>query len=271
MGLSLMDHSEQMAKVFIESLIPGAVMHYREDQSTSTHDFDLEWQGEMIAAVEVTTSTDEQRRGTIAAIRDRRKGGVFIPTKECRKDWIVYPLLPVNIDKIRKKLDQYLADIESDCLERFFSPTDSCEYPAVRRIYQDFHIEYGHVTKRKKPGYVALTLPGGGGTISPKHVQEAVAREAWKDDNRKKLNLAGSKERHLFVYVDDVNYLPWASLRDTDPSSLELPQLPPEITHVWAAAQFNPYNEEGKVVEYHRVWRARRGEKWENLGEASID
>ncbi|MCY4389121.1 MAG: hypothetical protein OXC18_18665 [Desulfurellaceae bacterium] len=264
-----MDHSEQIAKGVMEFLIPGAVMHYREDQSTSIHDFDLERLGELVAAVEVTTSTDEQRRGTIAAIQDTRKDR-FIPTKRCRKDWIVYPLPTANINKNRRELDRYLAEIETAGLKRFLIEADF-KYPAVRRIYQDLHIEHGYVTKWKKPGYIALTLPGGGGKITPEHVQEAVKREAWKDDNRKKLNLAGSKERHLFVYVDDVDYLPWASLRDTDPSALELPQLPPEITHVWVAAQFSPYDAAGKVIEYHRVWRARRGEKWEDLGEASMD
>ena len=124
-----MNHSEQIAKVFIESLIPGAVMHYREDQSTSTHDFDLEWKGELIAAVEVTTSTCKQRKEIEAAIRDQRKGGFFLRTKRCRKDWSVCPLPTANINKIRKELDQYLADIEADNLERFLSSRDSYEYP----------------------------------------------------------------------------------------------------------------------------------------------
>ena len=254
----------------MEFLIPGAVMHYREDQSSSIHDFDLERLGELVAAVEVTTSTDEQLKGTVAAIQDQRKDRL-IPTERCRKDWIVYPLPTVNVKKNRKELDRYLANIEAAGLERFFSSTDSYKYPAVRRIYQDLHIEHGHITKWKKPGSIGLVLPGGGGKITPEHVQDAVKREVWKDDNRKKLNLAGSKERHLFVYVDGVDYLPWASLRDTNPSALELPRLPPEITHVWVAAQFNPYNAAGKVVEYHRVWRARRGGKWEDLGEVSMD
>ena len=260
-----MDHSEQMAKVFIESLIPDAVMHYREDQSTSTHDFDLERQGELIAAVEVTTSTDEQRKGIEAAIRDQRKGGIFLPTNRCRQDWSVCPLPTANINKIRKELDQYLADIEADNLGRFLSSRDSYEYPAVRRIYQDLHIDYGSVTKWKPPGRIGLISPGGGGTITPEHVQEAVKREVWKEDNRKKLNLAGSKERHLFVYVDSDNYLSWASLRDTDPSPLEPPQLPPEITHVWVASEFQEYGSAEEIVEYCSVWRAMGGEKWEKL------
>ncbi len=254
----------------MEFLIPGTVMHYREDQSRSTHDFDLERLGELVAAVEVTTSTKKERRETIAAIQDTRKDR-FIPTKRCHKDWLVCPFPEANINKNRKELDRYLADIEAEDIGSFLNPRDLYKSPAVRRIFQDLRIEHGHVTKWKKPGYIALTLPGGGGEITPEHVQEAVKEEVEKDDNRKKLDLAGSKERHLFIYVDGVDYLPWASLRDTDPSSLEPPQVPPEITHIWVAAQFNPYNAAGKVVEYHRVWRARRGEEWEDLGEISMD
>ena len=268
----LMDHAEQKAKFLIELLIPGAVMQYREDQSTSTHDFDLKWQGEWIAAVEVTTATNEQRHGSIAAIQDERKGGSLIPTEKCRKGWIIHPSLTANITKIRKNVDQYLADIEDEGLEKFFSPRDSWRYPAVGRIYHDLHIEGGRVTKWKKPGYIGLILPSDdGGILTPERVQEAVKREAWKPDNRQKLKVADSKERHLFVYLDGVDFLPWASLRDTNPSSLEPPQLPPEITHVWAAAHFMPIDETEKIVEYYKVWRSRDGEKWEVLGMASRD
>ena len=138
--------------------------------------------------------------------------------------------------------------------------------PAVRRIYQDLYIDYGSVTKWKNPGYIGLTSPGGGGTITPEHVQEAVKREVRKEDNQNKLNLADSnKERHLFVYVDGDNYLSWASLRDTDLSSLKPPQLPPEITHVWVASEFQEYGLAEEIVDYCRVWRAMRGEKWEKL------
>lgn len=255
-----MDHPEKIAKAVIESSIPGAIMRYRENQSNSTHDFDLERPGTSVAAVEVTASADKRYNETIAAIRDPGKDGMWIKTKRCRKDWLVYPSPTAKINKIRKHVDQYLADIEIAGLERFFGPRHS-DISAVYSIYQDLDIEAGHVTSWKQPGYIGITFPGGGGIITAEHVQKAVEKEAWKDDNRKKLDATGSEERHLFVYVDDGNYLPWAALRDKDPP-LEPPCLPLEITHVWAVAE---------VAENCIVWRAMRGEKWEKIKKVSTD
>jgi hypothetical protein len=45
-----MDHAEQIAKATIESLIPGAAMCYHANQSSGTHDFDLEQPNAPVAA-----------------------------------------------------------------------------------------------------------------------------------------------------------------------------------------------------------------------------
>jgi hypothetical protein len=208
--------------------------------------------------LEVTASADERNEATTAAILEPRKGSPFIKAGRCRKDWLVHPLPTANINKVRAHIDRYLADIEATGLERFFSPIDSDLYPSVERIYEDLAIEGGSVARWKEPGQIGMTLPGGGGLVTTEHLQMAIKVEAFKEDNRRKLGSAGTKERHLFVYVHPGNFLPWVALRDEDPPP-EPPHLPPEVTHVWAVAEFGQ-------PAHCVVWSARRNMQWEKLG-----
>jgi hypothetical protein len=78
--------------------------------------------------------------------------------------------------------------------------------------------------------------------------------EAQKKDNRNKLRRAGAIETHLFVYVDPRNYLPWVSLVSGSPP-IYPPQLPPEVTLVWAVTQTRTPGE-------YIVWRANQCSGW---------
>jgi hypothetical protein len=80
-------------------------------------------------------------------------------------------------------------------------------------------------------------------------VTEAVEAEAFKSDNRAKLASAGTSEAHLFVFVEPVNHRVWTPLVEYPPPS-EAPDLPPEVTHVWAAG----YSRSG---DGYVVWCAR--------------
>ena len=64
---------------------------------------------------------------------------------------------------------------------------------------------------------------------------QAGEKEAWKQDNQDKLGAAKTAERHLVVYIDLTNGLPWAAITDCAPP-LAVPKLPPEITHLWPVA-----------------------------------
>jgi hypothetical protein len=253
-----MDYAEQLAKRIIESVIPGALMNYRTDQSSGSHDFDLEHPDGTCAAVEVTISTDQSREAIVAAITNARKGGAFIQANLCRKDWWVHPTPNANINRIRAHVDKCLAAIEADGLDRFISPIDSDSFLSVERIYTELMIESGSVMKWKNPGQIGISFPSGGGFVVPENLQKAIELEALKCDNRRKLGSVGTSERHLFVYVSSLNFLAWTALVDGDMPT-EVPQLPDEITDVWAvtgAGQKDKYT----------VWRASKGAQWQHVG-----
>jgi len=112
----------------------------------------------------------------------------------------------------------------------------------------------------KNPG-IPITYPSDGGTIGPPCLVEAINQEAAKTDNRKKLGKSAASERHLFVYVDALNFRPWASLLELD-NTAEPPTLPDEISDVWAVANYRPGD--------YRVWRGDR-KGWRDLGPIAID
>jgi hypothetical protein len=253
-----MNHSEQIAKLLIEAMIVGARMQYRCDQSSSVHDFDLQYANGTVAAVEVTASVIEQMERTAATISDERKGGPFVRAKKCRNGWWVHPLPGANINKIRTHVDEHLAAIEAEGRHQFFAYTDANTSPAVARILRELWIEAGDVMQWKPPNCIGIAFPGQGGWVSAEHVQRAIEAEANKEDNRRKLAVAGMDERHLFVYVDPQNYLPWVALVDEHPPQ-QGPSLPSEITYVWAATRT-------RSAEEFVVWKAERGKNWQYLG-----
>jgi hypothetical protein len=106
----------------------------------------------------------------------------------------------------------------------------------------------------KEPGQIGISFPGGGGPRDAKMATEAAEREALKRDNRKKLGTAGTRERHLVVYMYLTNYLPWRALVDLDPPP-DLLSLPSEITDIWL------FSETGSQSEYV-VWRAGTSVRW---------
>jgi hypothetical protein len=210
-------------------------MEYRLSQSQGQHDFDLHHPDSSVSAVEVTSAVDKTVEQTNASIRDPKKGGPMVKTRLCKKDWLVHPALTANINLIRSRVDEYLAAIESEAIERFYAPTD-WQNPSVERIYHDLGVVAGSVFPHwRKPGQIGIGLPGGGGPLNARAATEAAEREAFKGDNRRKLGAAGTNGRHLVVYVYVTNYLPWCALCDLDPPP-DLPRLPRRSrTYGWLA------------------------------------
>jgi hypothetical protein len=207
-----MDFAESAAKSILEILVTGAKMHYRESQSAGEHDFDLVYPTGVLVPVEVTMSTDEIAEAMEAAIMRSRKGGPFVQRTQCQHDWWVHPLRNANINKIRTRVDSYLAAIEAEGRGDFNAFMDATESPAIRAILQDLMIEGGNVTKWKSPR-IGIATPGGGGLVDPIFVNNAVETEAFKRDNRRKLGSAEGSEKYLFVYVTPSRHVVWVAVR----------------------------------------------------------
>jgi hypothetical protein len=246
-----MNHAELISKRIIEMVRPDCEMKHRADQSNGEYDFDLFRGQSGVAAVEVTMSTNALKRRTRARISENQ----FIDAIVCKKGWLINPIEGSDIRKIRANADAYLGAIESTGTEQFFAYTDAAESPAVYRILCDLGIEAGSVIKWKPPVNHSINFPGDGGTVE-KRVLIAILLEANKPDNKKKLAKAGlDLERHLFVYIDPTNYLPWKVLIDT--STIDaIATLPTEMTHIWAATETRSANE-------FAVWAAQNGHRWQ--------
>jgi hypothetical protein len=161
-------------------------------------------------------------------------------------------------------VDSYLAAIEAAGIEHFFSASDRQRHPAVDRIYTDLQVVSGDVIDGVVPSYISIALPIGAGFIDNCLVSYAVEVEASKQDNRDKLSSAHTSEGclclegHLFVFVDVLNHHVWTPLVDFPPPP-EVPELPREITHVWAVGP-------ARSGDGYVVWRASAASDWYSLG-----
>jgi hypothetical protein len=266
------NYAETTAKRVIEADVPGARMEYRSDQSRSEYDFDLRYPNGTIAAVEVTESADQLQKLISDKIRSKKEGRSVIGATKCQKSWLIFPMKNARISKIRQKADAYLSLLEQAGVERFRSLDafnsrlfkeagieESLAFrvpQCVENICYDLLIDSGSIMPAGGSPKIFIQHPIGRGAVGSSVAIEAGEREAWKDDNRKKLRAAKTDERHLVVYIDVMNGLPWAALTDFEPPSTPA-KMPEEITHMWLIGHGKEENE-GEFV----VWRATAKEPW---------
>jgi hypothetical protein len=230
-----MNLSERVAKSVIESALPGSRMEFRAMQSKSQWDFDLWLPNGERTALEVTASTDRRYLQFLAVLGDESRGGQFVSAERCQKDWWVHPEEGARIDRIKRKLDEYLWPIEESGLAEFLAPVDAYEQEAVRRIWRDLRVDSGQVVRWKPPRRIGIAAPGRGGFVDERHIARAVEKEAAKRDNIGKLEASGLAERHLFVFIDSSNHHAWGPMvSGMVPAAA--PALPDAITHAWAVS-----------------------------------
>jgi hypothetical protein len=263
--------SEAAAKLVLEAFLPGAKMVFRSEQSHGEWDFDLHYASGTVAPVEVTASVDQDQAHMSARIHDKRKGGSHLAVAKCKKSWMIFPMKSADINKIRTA-DTYLSALEQADIESF-RLLDAATSRMVKaagiekyvglsvpecyeKLCYDLQLMNGRVVDAGDSPKIFINHPIGGGAVGPSVAIKAGEREAWKDDNRKKLGAAKTDERHLVVYVDVMNGLPWVALTDLEPP-LALPKIPGEITHIWLISHSGEANENQFVV-----WRATAKEPW---------
>ncbi len=264
-----MRKTEEIAKRVVEAVLPGTEMKPNLTQSHGECDFNLHYTDGSVAAVEVTESADRFQKAISAEIRNKKKGGSILEAKKCKSSWMIFPMKNAQIPKIREHVDEYLSRLERAGREHFhfLDAFDSrlCRltgvvvFPmpqCVENICYDLNIMSGSViSSRQEVPRIFLAHPVGGGAVGPSVAIEATEREACKRDNTRKLGAAATKERHLVVYVDVMNGLPWVTLTDFEPPST-LPKLAAEITHIWLIGY------SGTSKDEFVLWRASTQEPW---------
>ncbi len=250
-----MNYSEAIAKRVLEAILPGARLEYQSVQSDGEYDFDLLYSDGTIATVEITAAVDEALEETIAAVRSKKKGGSVIKATACRKSWLIFPAKGASINTIRTAADGYLAKLEYEGIDRFYCVSTS---PSVQNICCHLQITGGGVISSEAEPTIQVAFPIGGGAVGATTATKTAEKEAWKPDNRKKLGAAKTTERHLVVYIDARNGLPWTALTSFGPPSA-LPEIPEEITNLWLIGHSG--NENEFVAWYastNEIWRSTR-------------
>ena len=259
-----MRSSEKLAEKLLKQIFPKMVpVSHDNGKISGAYDFQLikKETGELFAAVEVTSTVKEKHKKTKAIIENHKA----ISAPKLKRQWSLF----INEDfaslgKIRekiKKFEEYLLPIEDAGIERFFFPDDSVGNPAIEKIYTDLKVEAGFSHRAPEPKII-LTDAGGGGIPSYSYIQEAVESEAFKTDNRTKLQKAADCERHLFIIVDcETDYLTWRAMLNGDMPQ-DPPALPPEINVVWLATWKNDKN--------FLIWYVSRADCWNIFGEIDM-
>ena len=176
-----MDHAKIVAQRLFEVVFPGSRMVYRHDQSRSVPDFDLHYSDGRMAVVEVTSSMNSQVAATNAAIVDRRKGGMKIPTKCCEKGWHIHPEPNANINAIRARADEYLAALENAGFRDPDKTLDNVDFTFNPKINRSliFDLATGAFIGKRED---ALFLgPGGTGKS---HLAQAIGQAAIQQGYR---------------------------------------------------------------------------------------
>jgi len=187
---------------------------------------------------------------------------------------MITPLQNANINAIREKAGTYLAALENAGIDEFSAFevdwskqmkeaglsvifADKVVPRCVESICDDLMLQGGGVISSEGVPKIILGYPNYGGAVGADCAIDAGKTEAWKEDNRKKLGAAATDERHLVVFIDVTNGLAWTAPIDCDPP-LTLPELPPEIDHMWLLGCFG-----GGAAKKVIVWRASKTTHWQ--------
>jgi hypothetical protein len=151
-------YEEALAKLVLESALPGSQMEYQPTQSDGQHDFNLTYSDGRTGVVEVTSALDSRVAESWRHVLDKSKGGAVIKAAQCHRSWTIAFLADAKINAIRKSVDQYLAAIERGGITQF-TAVDTDE--SVRNIREDLGITWGQVAPDWiTPPRIFMSLPG---------------------------------------------------------------------------------------------------------------
>lgn len=255
-----MDEAERAAKRVVEATVGGARMEFRppEVQSGSEgprHDFDLRLPGGDVAAVEATAHRDEGLAEIVGTIRSR---GRVVEAETCDHGWALRLDRGARVKKAHEEADRYLARLEDAGVESF-RRRDAVLDGDVRPVVEDLGVVSGRRLSRSEDPEIHLQSPTGGGSwVHHEIVLDALEPEVRERGNRRKLAETGAAERHLFVLLHHYEAASVVLPLTSPPEGR--PDLPEEVTHLWAATR------SGQVAGGYVVWRASRTEAWRSLG-----
>lgn len=238
---------EQWVRTCLREALPGVEVRLHDDGSRpGMHDFDLVREGHRFAALEVTAAADATSLELWKLINS---GGRW--TQEgLAGGWMVALAPTARVKLLRSELPRLLAHLEavgisqiSDIYGSANYLTDRAERLGIISIHQSPSTDF--------PGsiYCTISLPpersGGWVPDTGDAFSQWVSNwlcEPSQSDNLGKLRRSGVAERHLFLLLPGFTTAPFEALdplmRPKGPLPTVAPQLPEEITHLWAMSSW---------------------------------
>lgn len=240
---------EQFAAACVEAAVPDVVvLHHDNEKRTSAHDFDLMSGSEIVGAMEVTSAPDGE---AIAVGRELAKGGP-LTVPGLAANWMVRvrPVDPRGVRSrmalLRSQVGGILIEFQMRGIDRFDSDryiqyaglADEARRLGIRDIFVLKQQGVGRVYF--EPWYPIDQIAGfvrPDGNALADWIGEWL-RDPLRADNLSKLRRSGLDERHLFVFLPLPPTAPFevfnVFLNGVPPT--RDPELPGEVTHVWAAS-----------------------------------
>jgi hypothetical protein len=248
--------TERIAKRLLEAAMPGASMTFRDSQANGEYDFDLRLPTGALAAVEVTAASKQQHIAFLAALTDPKKGGDSFTLQGSTVAWWLWLSSKASIDRVRNEAGTHLLQLETSGITAF-SGDDTDLHPSIEVLHDALGVQRAHAWKAD-PGTVRMAPAGTFSWASAEAMNMAINTELLKQDNRAKLQRAMVAERHLFVYVEGSLPAAWIAFTEDSPPTSS-PALPPEITHLWAAAHSGRHHG-------FRLFQAQDVTGWRDVG-----
>jgi hypothetical protein len=236
---------ELWAKACIEQALPDAEVRQHDDGSaTSMYDLTIVYPGGSTGAVEVTAAVD---RGYIQTAKELDKRVKHWQVPGLTGSWWVR-VRPSRVQDLYRQLPGILRSLERDGVREVrgdrLSPNPLVADLGKLQVIaatQAVTSREGRVfvTIEESPERMGGYLPATGDPLAS-WLGEWLA-EPSRGDNLQKLGASNSDEKHIFLFVPGFGapFAVTALLADNDaPLPAIRPDLPSEITHVWAMSMW---------------------------------
>lgn len=249
---------DRIARTAVEKSIDGVTLRWRTDQTGAgeRHDFDVDLPGERCAALEATWSRDKDLAEQEKALS---KHGWRVDADGLASSWWLSLEPDAHVWTLHQQVEDFLANLEREGVEDFNFNTPQRVVPVGP--LRGLGVESGMAVETSGGNAVYFSHGPGGGRVAGAVAAEAAEREAHESGNREKLVEAGRDERHLFVVMHPGEGA--RTVMNLRPPPDARPNLPPEITHLWAAAKV--FNEDRYVI-----WRGSQEDAWAQLEEVAF-
>jgi len=203
-------------------------------------DFDLVYADGRAEPLEVTSATLPELRAARAAFD--QYDPMLIQVTGLTRAWHLFSTTATNF----KNLDEVfvaplVTALEAASLDQVHFPMDFHRAPTIYPLATQLGIDAAFAMTGPA-GRILVSGPdddrmwSSDQTNPGRHVLDVIEQLASKKDNRQKLSGSSGAASHLFIWIDEENFLPWRDLVDGSLPN-RAPRLPPEISTTWAATR----------------------------------